>query len=289
MRPKIGIIGFGILGRALAHGFVLHADIKIYDKHRNFYNSIEDTVNMSDFIFINVPTPMKENGRQDISIVQDAISNVNRIADDTKTIIIRSTVLPGTTRDFSEQYKYHDFIFCPEFLTARSSFLDFINATRIIIGGVDKVTKKVEDVFRVRFEHTPIYKTTWETAELVKYMANCFFSVKISFLNEMYDICQDLGISFEDVKKMWLADGRIGNSHTDVPGHDGLRGYGGMCFPKDMAALVNWARDNFLDLEVCEAAERVNEKLRPEKDWLQIEGVSSRYRKEEEDANEFGC
>ncbi len=81
---------------------------------------------------------------------------------------------------------------------------------------------EIEALYRNRFVHTPIYKTTYEGAELVKYMANCFFALKISYLNEIYDIAKKLGIEYDDLKKMWLADGRIGNSHADVPGHDGI-------------------------------------------------------------------
>jgi UDPglucose 6-dehydrogenase len=274
-KPQMGIIGFGFLGSALLHGFVLHADIKIYDKYNNIYDSLDDTVNSSDFIFIGVPTPMKDNGQQDLSSIYDAVDSVVSVAKKRKIIVLRSTIIPGTTRFCADKYPGHDFVFSPEFLTERQAKLDFINSARIILGGEKKITKKVEEVFRVRFSHTPIYHTTWEAAEVVKYMSNAFFAVKIAFLNEIYDIAENIGVPYGDLRDMWLADCRIGNSHTDIPGHDGQRGYGGKCFPKDVQAFIKWAAENDLELDTCRAAEKVNLRVRKIKDWLDIKGATS--------------
>jgi len=275
-RPKIGVIGFGFLGRALVHGFFLHADIKIYDKYENIYDTLEDTVNSSDFIFIGVPTPMGDDGTQDLSNVTDAVESVVRVAKKKKTIILRTTIIPGTTRGYAEKYTNHDFVFCPEFLTERQAKLDFINSARFILGGDKRAVNRVEKVYRVRFTHTPIYKTTWEAAETAKYMANCFFAVKVSFINEMYDIAEHIGIPYEDLRDMWLADQRIGNSHTDVPGHDGYRGYGGKCFPKDVRAFIKWAENEGLKADMCKAADEVNNRVREVEDWLNIKGATSK-------------
>ena len=274
-KPKMGIIGFGFLGSALLHGFVLHADIKIYDKYDNIYDSLDDTVNSSDFILIGVPTPMKDNGQQDLSNIYDAVESVVKVAKKRKIIVLRSTIIPGTTRTCAYDNSDHDFVFCPEFLTERQAKLDFINSARIILGGDKEITKKVEKVFRVRFKHTPIYHTTWEGAEVVKYMSNAFFAVKIAFLNEIYDVAKNIGVSYEDLRDMWLADCRIGNSHTDIPGHDGQRGYGGKCFPKDVQAFIKWAEDYEMELDMCRAAEKVNSRVRKIKDWLDIKGATS--------------
>jgi UDPglucose 6-dehydrogenase len=276
-KPKIGIIGFGFLGRAMVHGFILHADIKIYDKYDNTYDSLEDTVNNSDFIFVGVPTPMHDDGSQDLSNMDDAVDGIVRTAKSRKIIVLRSTAIPGTTRSYAAKYTDHDFVFCPEFLTERAAKLDFINASRFILGGDKKITDKLEEMYRVRFVHTPIYHTTWEGAELVKYMANCFFAIKVAFLNEMYDIADHIEVPYEDLKRMWLADCRIGNSHTDVPGHDGRRGYGGKCFPKDVRAFIKWCEKQELEADMCESADKVNERVRKTKDWLEIKGATSKY------------
>ena len=275
VKPKIGIMGFGFLGRAMAHGFVLHADMKIYDKYDNTYDSLEETINFSDFIFVGVPTPMSSDGAQDLTAVYEVVNSIIGVAKTRKIIVLRSTIIPGTTRQLAEKYKDHDFVFFPEFLTERAAKLDFINPARIIFGGSEKITEKLEKLFRIRFSHTPIYKTTWEAAETVKYMSNSFFAIKISFLNEMCDVAEHVGVSYEDLRDMWLADCRIGNSHTDVPGHDGSRGYGGKCFPKDVKAFVKWAEKNGLALDMCKMADEVNERIRENKDWFDIKGATS--------------
>jgi len=276
MKYKIGIIGFGFLGRALAHGFVLHADIKIYDKYENKFDTLEETVNESDFIFVGVPTPMNDDGSQNLSNIYDAIKNINSVATTNKIIILRSTIIPGTTRSIAKIYPNHDFVFFPEFLTERTAKLDFINPARLIFGGDEIVIARIVELFRLRFTYTPIFQTTWEAAEVSKYMVNCFFAVKISFLNELYDIAERIGVEYNDLRDMWLADCRIGNSHADIPGHDNHRGYGGKCFPKDVKAFVNWAEEHNLNVDMCKAADNVNERVRKEKDWFNIKGATTK-------------
>ena len=272
---KIGIIGCGFVGKAVASGFSLHSKIRIYDKYDNSYDSLNDTVNESDYLFICVPTPMDENGKQDLSIIYEVIESVVEITNSKKTIILKSTIIPGTTRMMAEKYSDHDFVFNPEFLTQRTAHLDFINASRIIIGGLKEATDHVELLYRDRFVATPIFKTTWEAAEVVKYMCNCFFAMKISFLNEFYDIANHIGVPFEELRNMWIADGRIGNSHIDVPGHDGDRGYGGKCFPKDVRSFFNWAESIGCTAYMPRAANHVNNLVRNNKDWLDIKGATS--------------
>lgn len=275
LKNKIGIIGFGFLGTALAHGFSSCAEIKIYDKYSGVYDNIEDTVNESDFIFVGVPTPMRDNGSQDLSSMDDAVEGVVNAATSKRIIILRSTIIPGTTRNYAEKYPDHEFVFFPEFLSERTSKLDFINPTRIILGG-DEAVWDVEELFRMRFPHTPFYITTWESAEVAKYMANCFSAVKLSFMNELYDISQHLNVNYEELRDMaLLASGWVGNMHVDVPGHDNQRGYGGKCLKKDIQAFINWAKENDLHLDMCEAAEKVNGRVREVKDWLDIKGATT--------------
>jgi len=276
-KPKIGLVGFGFVGSAIAHGFGLHADIKIYDKYSNYYDPLDIVVNGSDFLFLCLPTPMNADGSQDLSNLKDALGEINSVVLERKIIVIKSTVVPGTTRKLAEEYKNHVFVFNPEFLTERSAKLDFINTSRIILGSNSTLAlNNLEKVYRLRFPHTPIFKTSWEGAEVVKYMANVFFSIKISFLNEMYDIAKKIGVSYEELRNMWLADFRIGNSHTDVPGFDGYRGYGGKCFPKDVNAFIKWAESYEFDVDMAKAAEKVNHRVREVKDWEEIKGATSK-------------
>jgi UDPglucose 6-dehydrogenase len=274
---KIGIIGCGFVGSAVAYGFSLHSEIRIYDKFQITPDTLEETVNGSDFLFVCVPTPMDDDGKQDLTAVCDALESIDGVANSKKIIILKSTILPGTTRGLAEKFTNHNLIFNPEFLTERTAKLDFINTARIVLGGDDEESlNKVETLYKNRFVHTPIYKTTWEGAELVKYMANCFFALKVSYLNEIYDIAEKLGIKYDDLKKMFLADGRIGNSHADVPGHDGDRGFGGKCFIKDINALVQWADKNNFELNTLKAAIKTNKRVRTLKDWEEIPGATTK-------------
>jgi len=252
--------------------------MRLYDKFKPGFESLEDVVNSAKYLFICVPTPVNNDGSQDLTYIYDTIKSINDVAKDPKILIIRSTIIPGTTRKLSKEYLTHSFIFCPEFLTERTAILDSINAYRIILGvDNDNIFEDVEEnIFRVKYPHVPIFKTNFESAELVKYVGNCYFSVKISFLNEVYEICEKLGLEYNEIKKLLLSDQRVCNSHADVPGPDGFKGYGGKCFYKDLKSLMNFGKENLnLKMNMLEAADNVNERVREHKDWLEIKGATS--------------
>lgn len=276
-KPIIGIIGVGFVGTAVYHTFSPYFKIKLFDKYKLGFDSLEEVVNNSDYLFVCVPTPVDNKGQQDLSNINDTIEAIDSISKKQCTIIIRSTIIPGTTRKLAEKYKKHIFIFCPEFLTERTAVLDSINAYRIILGSdSDKVWNIADDVFEVRYPHVKIFITSLEAAELVKYVTNCFFSVKIAYMNEVYEICNKMNISYDLVKAMFLSDQRTSNSHTDVPGPDGYKGFGGKCLYKDLHSLKNFAKQELnLDMNMLEAANEVNERVREKKDWLEIKGATS--------------
>ena len=279
---KISIIGYGFLGTAIQFGFSLHADIKIYDKYKSGFDTLEDTVNHGDIIFLCLPTPMFEDGRQDISIVESVVKEVHDLVKENseKIIVIKSAVLPGTNRMLSQKYPKLKFVSNPEFLTARNNRLDFICAARNILGGESKYVDRVDALYKYRFGNSLFtFKTTPEKAEIVKYSANCFFAIKISYFNFIYDVCEKLGLEYNDVKDMVLSDGRIGRSHLDVvtgAGVSGGRQYSGACFPKDINALINFSKDLGLDPKLIKASWEQNLEGRPEKDWEKIPGVISK-------------
>lgn len=267
MDYKIGVIGCGFVGKAVAAGFSLHVDsVKMYDKYNQDYDSLEETVKESDLIFLCVPTPTNSDWTQDLSELDTAIECIVGLADTPKKIIIKSTVLPGTTRNYARKYIGHSFIFNPEFLSARIARFDFINPSRIILGGEPGTLGTVAGLYYHRFgDGVPIFLVEWEEAELVKYTANTFFAMKIAFFNEIYDIAQYLNVPYTHLKDMVLTDGKIANSHCDVPGHDGKRGYGGTCFPKDVKAFLRWAGQHKQELQILHSVNMVNDKIRGEK------------------------
>ncbi len=279
-RKSISVFGAGYVGNAIYHGFSPYYEVKIYDKYKPGYNEVGDVVNSSRVIFVCVPTPVDlEDNSQDLSYIYDAVATINQYAlIEEKIIVLKSTILPGTTRKLQEKYPHHRFVFNPEFLTERNYIFDFLNQGRIVLGGKSKsddTLLELEDLYRVKFQHTPIFKTTFEAAELIKYACNCFFSMKVSYMNELYEICEKMGISFDDVKNGMLGDQRIANSHMQVPGFDGYKGFGGKCFPKDLKSFVTWAKENGHVVTMFEATDEVNERVREMKDWLEITGATN--------------
>lgn len=265
---EIGIVGFGYIGRALYYGLGGVIKSVVYDPYCDFSGIVDiGELVKCQILFVSVPTPMRKNGKQDLSCVKEALDEINDAAMCPKLIVIRSTILPGTTRHLSKMYPKHNFVHWPEFLRERSSRIDFVHPARIIIGGSTHDTVKVEEVLRKRFTATPIFHVSPEEAEITKYMSNCFLAVKVSFANEFSIVCEKMGADYEKVKKMVLADGRIGKTHFDVPGHDGELGYGGTCLPKDTKAFIQWSLDQGVLSELVEAADSVNNKCRTKKDW----------------------
>lgn len=270
----IGIIGFGIVGQALAYGFSQPevADkyhIKYYDKFKES-SSLKDVVGNSEFIFICLPTPMKENESGiDLSIIEEAIAQITKMTDNSdKIIIIKSTIVPGTTASFEKKYPRSNFCFNPEFLTEANYLDDFLNADRTIVGANnDLISRRVIALFRQRFPRMKIFQTDTTTAEMVKYMANAFLSTKVIFANEMFDICSTLGIKYEEVKAMVAADRRIGPSHLDVTTS---RGFGGKCFPKDLVALIGRAKELKVTPRLLQTVWEINKNKRQVHDWAEI-------------------
>lgn len=278
-KPKIGIVGKGFVGSAVQHGFSPNvgcdAEVRVYDKNpARSLHSLEDTINESNFVFVSVPTPSNNDGSADLTILESVLEDIANIYTNEETIIlIRSTIIPGTTRALQSKFDNLKLVFNPEFLTERSANFDFINQSRAILGGEKANTGKAADLFRWRFgDSFSILETNFESAELIKYMANTFFATKISFLNDMKLLSDKCNANWNDVIDGFVRDGRIGHSHLNVPGHDGKYGFGGVCFPKDIQAIIHFADTLDINMAVLKGAWETNLKVRPEKDWEDYKG-----------------
>jgi nucleotide sugar dehydrogenase len=287
---NIGIIGFGFVGSSVAFGFSPQtgfdqATIRIFDKDSSkSTHSLEEVLNESDFIFLSVPTPSSADGSINLSILHSVLEQINSHGTKKGAIVlVRSTVVPGTTRGFKEKYSNITFVFNPEFLTERSAKFDFINQARFILGGNRKDTKKVADLFTFRFgSSTPTVQTNFETAEFIKYMNNCFFATKVSFMNEMRLIADKSNVDWQAAVDGFVRDGRVGHSHISVPGPDGKPGFGGSCFPKDLQALIRHAESIGVNPSVLNGAWKTNLSVRPERDWEKLVGRAITKEKENE-------
>ena len=280
---KIGIIGYGIVGQALAYGFSKVSrgknQIFYYDKYKDSL-PLEEVIARSEFVFIALPTPMMEDESGiDLSIVEENIKEITKYTNGTnKIIIVKSTVTPGTTTRFEKKYKSSKFAFNPEFLTEANFLDDFLNAEKTIIGANDDlVARRIAVLYKQRFPKTTIYQTDPTTAESVKYFANVYLATKVTFANFFYDFCQKIGIKYEEVKKMAATDPRIVDSHLDVTT---VRGFGQKCLPKDLVALIGEFKKHKVNVSLFEAVWEYNKKIRKIHDWIDVPfAVSGNYKK----------
>src|SRR5579872_1631434 len=276
---KLGIIGNGFVGKATQFLKSSIVDtLYVYDIVPEKCTPVGltfDKLAECDLIFIALPTPMLPNGCCYLDTIKQCIGDLNSITNPAFTsIILRSTVPPGTSEELGVY-------FMPEFLTERNWMNDFVNCKHWIFGCdpndnvfIEKITKLFNQAQSEGIlKYNNLHFTTRKEAELVKYVRNSFLAMKVSFFNEIYDLSQKLGIDFESVRKLSTLDDRIGPSHSNVPGPDGLRGYGGTCLPKDVHNLLNEMCNVEVDSHIVRAIIERNEKVdRMQKDWLYDNG-----------------
>ena len=266
---KIGIIGLGFLGGSMDRYCVDKSVVPFrYDKKG--VGSVEE-VNKADTVFVCVNTPYDpESGDIDLSYVRSAVSLLNG----SKTIVLRSTIPPGTTDAFQKQYPEHSFLFNPEFLRARTAYEDFLKPPRQIIGITEQSKDKAQALLnflpKAPTEYTKILPA--KSAELIKYAANTMLAVKVALANKFYDFSESLGINYEEVKDLIGADHRIGQYGLDIF-YEGFRGYNGTCFPKDVRTLISTGKKNGVDMRWLEALDDENLRL------LRNQGIEPDYGK----------
>lgn len=230
----------------------------------SFTTDLVDGIKGADAVFIAVGTPMKDgDGHADLTYVYDAAKEVAAAMDGYTVIVTKSTVPVGTGDEIEKIMREarpngeFDVVSNPEFLREGSAINDFMRPDRVVIGAH---SEKAQDVMRNLYRplfliETPILFTGRRTAELIKYAANTFLATKITFINEIADLCEQVGADVQDVSKGIGLDGRIGSKFL----HAGP-GYGGSCFPKDTLALVKTAQDFGSPIKIVEAVVEVNER-----------------------------
>mgnify|MGYP003146083941 FL=1 len=259
---SVGIIGNGFVGNAIYTNLKNKTDCKVYDIDASKSVDSLDNVLGQDFIFVCLPSPMKPTGECDLSIIYDFF---NRIMNENEPIyILKSTVPIGTTQNLRGSFKI---IHNPEFLTARNSAYDYAHADRNIIGGDKDLCNQFLYHFNKWFPEIPNLIVSSDESEAIKYFANVFLAHKVAFFNKVYDMCQKTGMMYENVRLGVASDGRIGNSHTKVPGFDNDRGFGGSCFPKDLSSLINQFETLDIDAEIFRSVWKYNKQIRTVIDW----------------------
>jgi len=273
---KIGVVGQGYVGLAIKEGFENHYPIFSYDKFdksKSNVSSIKDLVKESDIIFVCVPTPMDaKTGKCYTGIVHEVCEELNNFANEDMVIILKSTIPPGTTDMLNKKYKNLNLLFNPEFLTEANFLEDFKNQNRIILGGNEAGTNVLQEIYSTVFPKAEIIKTESTIAEMIKYMTNAYLATKVSFANEIKQICDQLNIEYNVVMKYATIDSRLGSTHWEVPGPDGEFGFGGHCLPKDLNGLIYVAKQHSLDVDVLKSVLKTNDKVRVSRDWEDMVG-----------------
>lgn len=263
---KLGIVGYGVVGKALAKVFRHDdgpSDLVIYDKYVKGMNSSRQraAVQKCDLVFIAVPTPEGPDGSCDLSVIEEVVSWTE------PPMCVKSTVPPGTVDRLADETG-KTICFSPEYVgeTLWHPWKGIESHGFIIVGGEKEACRLVIQAYQQYLGPLPrYYITDAKTAELCKYMENAFLATKVAFVNQFYNLAEGFGVDYNELRELWLADERIARSHTIVTAE---RGYRGRCLPKDMASIINAARkvggaplleavDKFND-EVCRKSDEAN-------------------------------
>lgn len=253
---KIGIIGGGVVGRALARCYMEYAEVMVHDcLPERSTHSLEEALDVGSegLVFICLPTPTVGKGMTLNTGIIEEFFKVRSGSDN--NFVLKSTVPIGTTKYLRARYDIENLVHSPEFLTARCAPVDCCLPTRNIVGGTfNRAASILVNLYDRRFPGVPILTMSSDASEGVKLFTNSFFAVKVSFFNELYQIAGAAGIDWELVLGGMISDGRIAPFHTQVPGPDGIKGFGGSCLPKDIAELAFYA-ETVLGLEpgICKA------------------------------------
>ena len=291
---KVGVIGCGVVGETVACWLEQHEhDVLRYDPPKGWTPNLDEC----NTVFICVPTPVGIADGQIVSVIKpgatlDKMEIVSSFVDSRtlrggsdmslvkesvlhlrgeKTVIIKSTVLPGTTDLLQSECPEHTFFFVPEFLSEDTAASDYASQLVSMIGVPGKrrwnhqvVGIEVECLWRdnliPRIPGKELLVVSALVAETYKLMRNAYLATKVIFFNEIYDLCEKAGIDFSELRALATGDPWILGNHTDAL-HKGYRGYGGKCFPKDVNALIAYAKSLGVDLGLLKEVRRVNECL----------------------------
>lgn len=262
---KIGIIGLGYVGSAVAWSYK-HKDLVIRDP------KLKDSAELSEFldcdaIFVCVPSPCVdptlEDGRCNSSILEQTLKELLFVVINKQIpIICKTTAPPSVYTKLWEEYP--NIVHAPEFLTAASHITDYMDAEFAVLGGGLEWCHKARSIIRegVEIPVSNFIIVDPATAALYKYMSNSYFATKVTFMNEFAELAAAEGVEWSDITTIASYDSRIGPTHMNVPGHNGEYGWGGACFPKDVAAIITEAMDKGLDFELMQRVETLNKKHR---------------------------
>lgn len=271
---RIGIVGIGgVVGRTVHRLFkgdvVAGFDPFVSSSNWEPFGTVtpgKGGFSSCDLVVIAVPTNELSDGSADTSLVEESIEWVSK--SDPYVILIKSTVPPEKLLEL--QAKYDNLVFSPEFAGESRYFTpewkyphpqNMESHTWQVFGGFPRYTSFCIDVFKRKMGvDTQFIQTDIKTASLAKYIENSFFAMKVTFVNEWYDIAQTFGVDWNELRELWLYDPRVNRNHTLVFPND--RGYGGKCFPKDTRAIMKASLDKGYEAKLMRAMDQVNQEMR---------------------------
>jgi UDPglucose 6-dehydrogenase len=267
MSYTIGIVGRGFVGGAMYENFknVFNTLVWDIDESKRTVATFQEFVDNSDIIFVCVPTPSREDGSCNTSIVGSVIDDIAQV-DRRKYVVIKSTVTPGTSSRLASDFNM-TIGFNPEFLTEANAYNDFRHQPLIVLGaddpGLATVMAQIYYEFNTKVDNVAhVIPRSTKEAELFKYLANCFLATKVTFANEFKTLCDKIDVDYNRISELAVLDKRLGPTHWRVPGPDGKLGFGGSCFPKDTAALLAYCEENAAQLWLLAEAVYINDDLR---------------------------
>lgn len=261
---KIGIVGYGYVGKLVGDFFTGKHEVRIHDKQLGKWEQHSQAeINECDVVYVCVPTESNADGSCNTSIVEEVIDWIGA-----PLIVIKSTVEPGTTKRLIKKTG-KNIVFCPEYAGESSYWSPYpfhtslVETPFFIFGGERELCETLVELYQPIAGPTKTYRITDSTtAELVKYLTNCFYATKIGFCNEMYDLANKVGCSWNELRELWILDPRLNPMHTLV--FSDKRGFGGKCFPKDTKALVAFSKRLGSPLTILDTVVESNKKIRNE-------------------------
>jgi UDPglucose 6-dehydrogenase len=254
---KIGIIGWGAVGGAVGEGFkMLGHDVRRHDP--KFQTSIHDVLE-TELVFVCVPTPSGENGECDLSIVHGTIDLLKE-NNYQGVIALKSTSIPGTTQSIIDKYQDSDICFVPEFLRERAALEDFVRNHEVLAVGchTDRAWHRVCEAHAWLPKN--IVRLTPTEAEILKYYSNTFNALRVVFANVMYEISENLNCDYDKILETFLL--RKTSSADYLSCGPDMRGYGGMCLPKDTKAMADLCKKIGLPFNLFDTIDQDNNQIK---------------------------
>jgi UDPglucose 6-dehydrogenase len=263
-KKVVGVVGLGVVGSAVARAFGSRFDMLGHDKHKPSL-SMGEVADFADMVFVCVPTSTLAGGAQDLDPLRDVLGQLEAL-DYPGPVIVKSTVAPGTMDHLQQEHPSLYLVHNPEFLTERNAEADFWAQPTVLLSGHNPaLVLYVAERYRELLPESKVLAVyDFKTTELAKYIHNTMLATKLAFMNEVYDYAQAIGTDYESAVAAAVAQGVVGATHVKVPGPDGKRGFGGMCFVKDTMALERAMRDARARSDVLSTVIEANREMRPE-------------------------